>query len=95
MTVLLVVEDDVWQPYPVAGDPDAIDAAEVFGIPHEQLVAPLLIQPHVCRHHLVLLILEERAGNGKTEKMMCKKDWRSPSRSAECMKALMRTVNRR
>ena len=92
---LLVVEDDVWQPYPVAGDPDAIDAAEVFGIPHEQLVAPLLIQPHVRRHHLVLLILE-RAENGKgRKKMMCKKDWRSLPRSPESMKVLMRTVNRR
>ena len=56
---LLVVEDDVWQPYPVARDSDAIDAAEVFGIPHEQLVAPLLIQPHVGRHHLIFLILRE------------------------------------
>ena len=55
---LLVVEDDVWQPYPVARDSEAIDAAEVLGIPHEQLVAPLLIQPHVRRHHLILLVLQ-------------------------------------
>ena len=55
---LLVVEDDVWQPYPVARDSEAVDAAEVFGIPRQQLVAPLLIQPHVCRHHLILLILQ-------------------------------------
>ena len=55
---LLVVEDDVWQPYPVARDPEAVDAAKVLGIPRQQLVAPLLIQPHVGRHHLILLILQ-------------------------------------
>ena len=54
---LPVVKHNVRQPNFIAGNPDPGDAAEIFGVPYQQLIVPLLIQPHVGRHHLVLLVL--------------------------------------
>ena len=39
--------------------PYSVDSVEVFWVPSEHLVPPLLVQPDVCRQHLVLLVLRD------------------------------------
>ena len=58
----LVVEYNVREPDPIAGNPDFLDAPEVGRVPGQVDVVPLLIQPDVRRQNLVLLILKDSKG---------------------------------
>lgn len=55
---VLIVEHDVGQPYQITRYSYGVDTVEIFRIPSEQFVIPLLIQPYVDCQHLILLVLK-------------------------------------
>ena len=56
--ILLVVEDDVWQPDVCGGDVETVDAAVLLRVPAELVVVPVLLYPQVGRHHLLPEVLK-------------------------------------
>ena len=46
-----VVQDNVWKPDPVAGNPDGADAAIAGAVPAQPLVVPLLVYSIASCYH--------------------------------------------